>query len=55
MEQIIKSGASVLLASHSLDVIQKYCDKVLWIDDGVIAKEGKAGDVVEAYMKKYGS
>jgi ABC-type polysaccharide/polyol phosphate transport system ATPase subunit len=49
MEELIKGGATVLLVSHSLDIINKYCDKVIWLDKGGIALSGLPADVTKAY------
>ena len=34
MRQIIGSGATTILVSHSLDQIEKLCNKILWLDKG---------------------
>jgi ABC-type polysaccharide/polyol phosphate transport system ATPase subunit len=31
MEELIRGGSAVILVSHNLDTIKKYCKKVLWI------------------------
>ncbi|MFA5275525.1 MAG: ABC transporter ATP-binding protein [Candidatus Omnitrophota bacterium] len=49
MEELINSGATVLLASHNLDLIKTYCHRAIWIDKGEISKLGEAKDVCEAY------
>lgn len=52
METLLRSGASVVLVSHSLDAIKKYCDRVVWIDNGKIVMHGSPEIVVEGYSKK---
>ncbi|MBT3463573.1 ABC transporter ATP-binding protein [archaeon] len=51
MESLLRGGSSVVLVSHSLDAIQKYCDRVFWLDDGKIVQRGNPEKVVEAYLK----
>lgn len=51
MEKLIKGGACVIFVSHDLESIKKYCDRVIWLDNGEIVKEGKPGEVVEEYRK----
>jgi len=34
MKEIISSGATTILVSHSLEQIKKLCNKVLWLDKG---------------------
>ena len=49
MEGLLKGGASVILVSHNLGAIGKYCDKVIWIDKGKIFMIGKPKEVIEKY------
>ena len=51
MEKLIKGGATVIIASHDLDIIKKYCDKVLWLDRGRIIKFGKSDDIIKSYIR----
>ncbi len=34
MQEIIKSGATTILVSHSIQQVQELCNKVLWLDKG---------------------
>lgn len=50
MQELIKDHArTVLIVSHSMDMIRKLCSRTLWIQNGVIVKEGPTEDVVAAY------
>jgi ABC-type polysaccharide/polyol phosphate transport system ATPase subunit len=49
--EIVKAGASVILVTHDLESVEKYCDRVIWLDKGEIIKEGKPKDIVEDYIK----
>lgn len=49
MEQLTKSGCTLLLVSHSMAQILQFCEHVLWIDNGRIRLSGSARDVVGAY------
>ncbi len=51
MEELIKGGASIILVSHDLALIKKYCDRALWIDYGGVAKEGDPEEVIRNYLK----
>lgn len=52
MEELIKSGAAVVLVSHDLDIIKKYCDRVIWFDNGEIKKEGLPEKIISDYLEK---
>lgn len=45
----IESNASVLIASHALSEIIRYCEETIWIERGRIVKHGPSMDVVAAY------
>jgi ABC-type polysaccharide/polyol phosphate transport system ATPase subunit len=45
----ILNGKTIIIVSHSMDTIQKYCSRVIWLEKGKIVKKGKPEDVVEAY------
>lgn len=49
VQDLIHGGSTVLLVSHSMDVIQKNCNRVLWIEKGKQMMFGDAKDVCEAY------
>ncbi|HEV2415045.1 MAG TPA: ABC transporter ATP-binding protein [Candidatus Dormibacteraeota bacterium] len=49
MRQLVDSGASVLLVSHSMEQITLICDQAIWLDRGRIVKTGASLDVVAAY------
>lgn len=46
-----ESGATVLMASHDLSGIQALCDRVIWLDGGMVKSEGKALDVIKEYAQ----
>lgn len=50
IEEIKKSGVTIVLVSHDLGSVEKICDRVLWIKNGLVEKEGKPKEVIKAYM-----
>lgn len=51
IREMIHSGATVLIVSHSADVIRKNCDRAVWIEKGVLRMVGKPEVVCGAYEK----
>ena len=49
MEQMITSGAAVVLVSHDMKAVRALADRAIWLEDGNVKMIGKAGDVVDAY------
>lgn len=44
-----KKGKTIVFVTHSVDQIQRLCDKALWLHDGVIKSYGEPNKVVEEY------
>jgi lipopolysaccharide transport system ATP-binding protein len=51
MRDLISNGATVLLVSHSLDQVVRFCEETIWIDRGRIVMRGESTEVVKAYEK----
>lgn len=49
IQEMIHSGATVLIVSHSSDFIRQNCDTVVWIEKGVMKMIGKPEEVCKAY------
>jgi len=51
MAELIESGKTILLVSHSLQQIEKLCSRVIWIDKGMLKMDGDTQDVCQAYKE----
>lgn len=49
MEQLCAGGTTLLLVSHSLSQINRYCDRAVWIERGKIVMDGPALEVTKRY------
>lgn len=49
MEELMLSDRTVLIVSHATDTLKKFCDKVLWINDGRFMKLGDTEEVLKEY------
>ena len=47
----IKGNQTVVLVTHSMENVKKYCNRAILIEDGKIALEGNPQKVAEAYTK----
>lgn len=43
-------GVTIVLVSHSLSHILKFCDQCIWLDEGAVRASGETDDVVRAYL-----
>ncbi len=50
MESFKKAGKTMLLVSHNLSEIEKWCDGAVWLDKGRIMESGKPNRVIDAYL-----
>jgi ABC-type polysaccharide/polyol phosphate transport system ATPase subunit len=45
-----RRGKTIMLVTHSLGVVERFCDEALWIDAGRIRAQGDPKRVVNAYL-----
>ena len=52
MEQLITDkNRTVIIVSHNTSTLEKLCDRVLWLNDGVIMEMGNTKDVLTKYKQ----
>jgi ABC-type polysaccharide/polyol phosphate transport system ATPase subunit len=51
IEEFLAAGKTLLLVSHSLDLVSELCDRVLWLDRGVPRRIGEPRRVIDAYRQ----
>ena len=51
MEEIRQKGTTILMVTHDMGSVIKYCDKVILLNKGSFVAEGKAGEIVDLYKK----
>ena len=51
MEDKIASNKTVVIVSHNVGMIQKYCNRAVWIDQGISRMEGSVNEVAKAYAQ----
>jgi lipopolysaccharide transport system ATP-binding protein len=45
-----RRGRTVLLVTHSLDLVTRFCDEALWLDSGTARLQGDPRRVIDAYL-----
>jgi ABC-type polysaccharide/polyol phosphate transport system ATPase subunit len=43
-------GKTILLVTHSLGLVERFCDEALWLDGGRVRSQGDPKRVVDAYL-----
>jgi lipopolysaccharide transport system ATP-binding protein len=44
-----KLGKTMVIASHNLGAIKRWCDRAIWLDEGIMREIGIPGEVVKHY------
>lgn len=52
IEEFLAAGKTLLLVSHSLDLVEGICDRVLWLDAGRQRMVGEPRRVIDAYRQQ---
>lgn len=51
MDEIKRTGTTILLVTHDMSSVIKYCDKVVILNKGHFLREGNAKEMVDIYKK----
>ncbi|MFQ5516210.1 MAG: ABC transporter ATP-binding protein [Acidimicrobiia bacterium] len=49
MEELLDRAGTIVFVSHSLPLVDDFCDRVMWMETGQIRRVGPASDVIEEY------
>ena len=49
IQAMMKEGTTILFVSHSIDQVQKICNKIVWLDHGVVKRFGDAEEICNEY------
>ena len=47
-----RRGRTMLLVTHTLDLVTRFCDEALWLDAGLARAQGDPKRVVDAYLTR---
>jgi len=50
-ERFKEEGKTVFLVTHDLNLLSRFCDRVLLIENGVVRASGPADDVIDVYRE----
>ncbi len=51
MDEFWQAGTTILLVSHSMDLVADSCDKAIWLDHGTVKFVGAAKDCIDMYLQ----
>jgi teichoic acid transport system ATP-binding protein len=53
INQLREQAGTVFLVSHGLQVIRETCNRVVWLEDGLVVMDGPTDQVIDSYEDKY--
>ena len=51
MKELKKEGKTMVFVTHSLGSAKELCDRAVWLNQGVIQKDGNTEEVIDEYLK----
>lgn len=51
LEELKKSGKTIVIVTHSIDQVKKFCDRAIWLYQGEVKMDGNTEKVVSEYLK----
>ena len=52
MANFKKAGKTIVLVTHDLPTVERFCDQALWLDSGCIRAQGEPRQVIDAYRQE---
>ena len=52
LKSLKDQGTTIVIVSHALGQVEKLCDRAIWIDEGLIRKDGPARQICREYLDK---
>ena len=52
--ELKEAGKTIIIVTHSMDQVRKFCDRAVWLYKGKIRRDGKVSEVLDEYIKVCG-
>ena len=49
--ELKKAGKTIVIVTHSMDQVKKFCDRAVWLYKGEVRMDGEVKDVLDEYLK----
>jgi ABC-type polysaccharide/polyol phosphate transport system ATPase subunit len=50
LKEVMREGRTIVLVSHNMEPIEKFADKVVWLDKGTVKASGATHEVIKKYL-----
>lgn len=54
MKELKAQGKTMVFVSHSMDQVKSFCDRAVWLYNGIIKMDDKTENVAKAYLEEQG-
>lgn len=51
IRELKEMGTTILMVSHDIDTVRRFCGRVIWLDKGTLRADGEVAAVSSAYME----
>lgn len=52
MKELKEQGKTMVFVTHSLGTVKDFCNRAIWLNQGVVKMDGEPDEVIEAYLKE---
>ncbi len=52
LENIVKKSQILIISTHSPDILIKWCNRILWLDQGFLKMDGTPQEILPLYLNK---
>ena len=52
MKELKEQGKTMVFVTHSMETVKEFCNRAVWLSNGVIKMDGKPDEVIEEYIKE---
>lgn len=50
MHEFKRRGVTIVVVSHSLELVETFCERAIWLDHGQFVDEGPAAEIAKRYL-----
>src|SRR5271157_4445439 len=50
LEEMVRGADILVLSSHQMSIVRRWCTRVLWLDQGQMVADGPANEVLDRYL-----
>lgn len=52
MKELKSEGKTMVFVTHSMNIVNEFCDRAVWLSNGVIRMDGDSAKVTAEYLKE---